>query len=346
MKKERIDMKHLLLFFIILNVCCAPSPPPELPSITTGVPVTSISNTLSPTGTFTQTSQQIDETTTISLSTPVLTQTSTSVLPPVSTLPPEKSKEYLLQLLNNNGECKLPCFWGMIPGKTETDSLRQFEAKFGDVEQQDFASSFLWNEKSSSLYIQIVENALGTTFFLEHRGTPVIDYLYFHTQRAYELGSNEFLKLGEYELSTILARYGEPTQIMLGPWPIEPARPNQWLPFDLVLFYQDQGFLIEYVLDRQVDANFFIGCPQRVVGLNVVTWDPNITRSIDDVVRQKTDLWGVSRNNLRSYFLTIRDAMGLTVQDFYEDYKTQQDMVCLKAPRIKWPYGDMKTATP
>jgi hypothetical protein len=273
--------------------------------------------------------------------------TSIGLLTPLPTLPPESSKKYLLQLLSTNGNCELPCLWGIFPGRTEIGTLKQFESQFGDVDNpKGYSTNLMWNEDSSTLFFQTVEDTLGRTIIFEHRGMPEINYLLLQINIDHDRGLDKFLQFSNYELSAILSQYGEPTQILLGPWPDDPDRPNQWLPFNLVLFYPGEGFLIEYVLDRQEDAGYFIGCPSRIVGLNVVAWNPNNTRTIDDVVKQKTDMWGINGINLHTFFLSTLDSTNITVHDFYETYKAQKNQTCIKAPRIKWPYGYMTTITP
>ena len=49
--------------------------------------------------------------------TPLLTNTPTSK-PTPTRFPPEQAELMVLDLLENNGGCLLPCWWGIVPGQT------------------------------------------------------------------------------------------------------------------------------------------------------------------------------------------------------------------------------------
>ena len=61
---------------------------------------------------------------------PTLTPTSTNTLTPtftpttVPTLPAEEARKRLLELLATNGDCRLPCLWGITPGKSNHQEAR------------------------------------------------------------------------------------------------------------------------------------------------------------------------------------------------------------------------------
>jgi len=346
MRTETLHTSCLVLLALLLIVGCTNSCVLETPTITANTATATVHITQMMTPTASKTPRVEKSAATLTPS-PTLIPMSTHSFNLMPTLSPERSKEVFLHVLNTNGGCDFPCLWGITPGKTDIDALHQFEYQFGHVENtNDFSTTSSWGDNSSSLYFQIVEDTLGETFGFIHKGAPEIDYLLLQVDVAHKLGFSKYLKSEYYEMPVILSRYGEPTQVLIGPWPDDPDRPKQWLPFDVVLFYQDQGFLIEYVLERQKDADFFVGCPNQMVGLRVVTWDQNHRRSIEDVVNQKTDFWGINGDNLTTFFLSTVDSMNVTIHDFTETYKAQKNQVCIKAPRIKWSYSYMKTVVP
>ncbi|MDR3573717.1 MAG: hypothetical protein P4L50_07640 [Anaerolineaceae bacterium] len=346
MRTKNLHKSCLVLLALLVIVGCTNPSVLETPA-TTAITMTAkvqITQVIAPTSFKTPKVEK--STVTITPSTTPVPMSTTSFTP-IPTLSPERSKEVFLQISNTNGGCDFPCLWGITPEKTKIDALHQFEYQFGNVENpKDFSTSLLWGNDNSDLYFQIVKNTLGETFDFMHKGSPGIDYLLLEVNIAHKLGLNKFLKSDYYEMPMILSRYGDPTQVLLGPWPDDPDRPQQWLPFDIDLFYQNQGFFIEYVLERQKDAVFFVGCPDQIVGLRVITWDPNQSRSIDDIVGQKTDFYGIDKANINSFFLSSEDSININVHNFYEMYKGQKNQPCIKAPRIKWSYGYMKTLTP
>src|SRR5687767_3752560 len=58
--------------------------------------------------------------------TPLPTYTATPISTPtvVSPLPVDQAQERFLQLLSDNGECRLPCIWGITPGESTYQDAR------------------------------------------------------------------------------------------------------------------------------------------------------------------------------------------------------------------------------
>lgn len=57
-------------------------------------------------------------------SSPTLTRTPVT---PVPTLPPKEQNAYLLNLIETNGGCELPCFLGIQPGISSWEDIRLIE---------------------------------------------------------------------------------------------------------------------------------------------------------------------------------------------------------------------------
>lgn len=60
--------------------------------------------------------------------TPTLTPTPTWT--PLPTIPPDERLDAMLDLLYTNAGCRLPCWWGIIPGETSWTSARRFLQAF------------------------------------------------------------------------------------------------------------------------------------------------------------------------------------------------------------------------
>lgn len=76
--------------------------------------------------------------------TPTITATVT-IEPMPTPLPTLNSREASLavqKLLLENGNCQLPCWWGIVPGKTSWENTRKFLSPF--------ASSFFESSKENS----------------------------------------------------------------------------------------------------------------------------------------------------------------------------------------------------
>jgi len=246
-------------------------------------------------------------------------------------------------LVKTNGDCQIPCILGKMPGKTSVDELKNWEFQFGHYAiPNDFSSSLLVNNdnSSSSLMLQVIQGRLEVWYSFEHRGSPEIESLQLVIHKSHSLGDKNFLNPQYYKMSSVLLEYGQPSQIFLGPWPSEPDRPHWWTPFGILFYYPEQGFLIEYVLEKQENAESFIGCPDHLVAIDLVTWNPKYAKSIEEVVEQKSYFWGVgSSETLQTYYLPVTEALNMTVGEFYDTYKKQGNLDCIVVPKGIWPYG-------
>ena len=152
-------------------------------------------------------------------STPIPTFT----LTPEPTLEPEKSLEFLTDLLQTNGACEFPCVWGITPGLSDVETVRHLGLILGKVSTENFEIASHWEQKGSYINFIIYKRPLETTFSFEHIGDP-IDYLLLSALER--LGQqNDLLKyvLGYYQLSNVLTFYGKPFEVFIGPWWRDPA---------------------------------------------------------------------------------------------------------------------------
>jgi hypothetical protein len=132
--KTAIALGCLTLFLTACN-SAAPIPTailvnsPEKPVTTfTGAPPES--NTRQPRPTLTRTP------TNTPLPVPTLKPPTPTVAPSPTlapTLTADQEQALVLDLLQNNGGCKLPCWWGFMPGKTDWQTAQNFFASLGKI---------------------------------------------------------------------------------------------------------------------------------------------------------------------------------------------------------------------
>jgi hypothetical protein len=106
-------------FFVILLfsllVACAPTAAPTLAP--TSAPTATIAATLTP----------------IPAPTETLTPTSSPTPTIIPTLPVDAARARLLELLADNGGCRLPCLWGITPGKSSNHEARKIMMPLGSI---------------------------------------------------------------------------------------------------------------------------------------------------------------------------------------------------------------------
>jgi hypothetical protein len=237
-----------LIFLILFFSSCAPS----TESITTP------SSTFPPDNNATPTFKS------------VATVTPTSLLTPtnISTLPVEDARNRLLMLLATNGDCLLPCLWGITPEKStyqeaqaillplsSLSELTAFTPDGGAIfpvfteDELIFSTVAGYNVNASS------ENQIVSRIGLQMRAlkkendyTEIFDWPFFSEQTSY------------YMLPNILIEYGNPTTVMLSTMA---KHPSSGVPggFKLLLLYPDQGILVNYTMQMQISGENIMGCP-------------------------------------------------------------------------------------
>jgi hypothetical protein len=209
---------------------------------------------------------RIMETNLPALTTQTLSPTKTTELStqtPLHTLTTDQEKELLHKFLRDNGKCRLPCLWGITPGKTEVDALNTLFLPFNNI---SIPSDFYVRRRSQ-------EESGGVTFILWMDNIRIpITLTYYNNQARIEYASLTFeagleegegadshitpvygeplfeQTLGYYRLSNILTQFGMPSDVLIAPFPDDPQYPvDVAIPFSVVLFYKTQGMFLEYI---------------------------------------------------------------------------------------------------
>lgn len=259
------------------------------------------------------------------------------------TLSAEDARQRLLDLLADNGDCQFPCLWGFIPGQSSIETLENTLSQFGRIDRpQDFYSEFRWQDNVGGVSFGIWENTYNVTGEFGHIGTTKVENLTLHIvgprPDSSDLSSPLVERFGYYLLPQVLSTYGEPAEVMIGPYPFDPDRPNDWLPMNVSLFYDEQGFFIEYILTKKTKGSFFVGCPAQVVEFSIVVWNPVEPRTILDIAKIQPSFWGINENILTEYYRPLEEVLPITKNEFYDEYKDSTNKDCILAPKSFWPY--------
>jgi hypothetical protein len=277
------------------------------------------------------------------------TNTETIIPPsstPESTLLPKESKELFLSLMQTNGGCGLPCVWGITPGISEFDNVREFVARFGNgtTDHYEIEGESFENTNYIFFYFCDEENFLRRSYKFEQLGKPVEYLLLSAIERV---GRPDHLleqEISYYKMANILTMYGKPAEVFIGPWWDDPHLVNEWLSFGVVLYYPERGFLIQYLFNQDKDEEFFIGCPDPVMQFFLTTWDYHQDKSLEEVSSVQSEFYVFREDS--AYYQPIEMAMDMTIDEFYEKYKDPETQTCLRAPRKNWNYGYLVTKTP
>lgn len=260
---------------------------------------------------------------------------------------PSDAKSIIQNLLRDNGGCRLPCVWGVVPSKTSVKETKDFLLRFGKVEETnsfyvdintyDYSgdmTTILWDENlrafinfsyyqkdnlidSSVLYMEFTKDDQGSASV-----KPVYGDAYFSELTYY------------YQLPQILGKYKNPSQILLLPFPDDPAGEENTPLFSLVLIYEDTGFLVEYLFPRDTKGNDYLGCPSKTAYLSLVNWDPEANPSLENIVQHMSGL-GINKYNF-TQFKSFEDSTTMLESDFYKVFTSDFEHACLQSPINKW----------
>ena len=227
------------------------------------------------------------------------------------TLPPAEAETKVIELLCNNGGCRLPCFWSF--------PLSQNAAEF---------SSFLTKTGNEDGTIVVMRDDL----FLEVQTAlaGVSKSIYTHAYRKFSYGVekiygssyyNEYFQY--YSLHNLLAIYGPPEQVYIV---LDTGIADMGLGIDLYLLsieYPKDGWMAVFEMPLQRKENIFLGCPSEAF-VNLSIWLPG-----NNPVG--TFLGGFGGDD-KSYLFTIEEATSMTPDRFYLKFKDPSNTACLETP--------------
>jgi hypothetical protein len=227
---------------------------------------------------------------------------STSVLPTLpATLPIEKREtEVAILLSQQDDECKLPCWWGLIPGITSWTTTKQFlaylNAKVAGYTLGKNVHYFTELSRPDSTYSLQVDFSVR-----EDRVTGI-------TITA--MDSFDLVKFKndwrQYQPLRVLQEYGTPSRIWIETAGLE----NNAVIGGLLFFFYDQlGFLITYQSGGQVTSNSYRFCPQIETAIYLFLQSPSDPTPLDGMAESLID---------REFIYTIEQATGLSIEESYD----------------------------
>lgn len=296
-----------LLLLLLTTTSCGNSRTPTVilpasPSITvSSTKVTSNTATLSPSETPTPTRL------------PSLT--------PLPTYPPEQWDEIILDLMNTNGECKLPCWWGFTPGAVTYDELQQNFAQFiysFSLEKPDY----IFEAYGGAGFTYPDGDYVGTIYLV-----PEDEVIIGMRLEGYHAITRN------YAIQDLLRNYGVPNEVFIYTW--------QWpmgegvLQFMIVLDYSSDGFLAYYFSEKgesipATDLNQLCytrdSIPPKLLLWNPGASNPFLQKKLDYVY----DVWDQMK--------PVEEATGMSKEEFVSWFVngTEFQEYCIKTPASIW----------
>lgn len=305
---------------------------------------TSVTLSASPTTTAFPTDTITPTPTPIDTVTPAPTPTLTSV-PPLAT---EIARQKWFDLLANNGGCKLPCFWGITPGKSDYRAARsilmplsgiannsriRFEPINGilggwiELSEADgelhFNNKIFYQYSNDDIVTRIAFRSQEEEVFTDSNG----DW----TSRRPIYGLPIFIKRIEYySLSRLLNEQGLPDSVM-----IQSSGPSINLSGSIfihtAILYPNRGIWAEYttLVNEDEVGDITKSCPINAhIEMNLYpVGNPDSFYAL----LEQTD-WGITKNAYKP----LEEATSMSLEQFYETFRQPTDK-CIETPTKIWP---------
>jgi hypothetical protein len=239
------------------------------------------------------------------------------------TIPPDEIDAAINEIVETNGGCLLPCWWGISPGETTWIEAKQFldqyNAELSSSERIDHIvdnHSHTITYYSADLYTEGFPRGVGARFEVwdDHK----ISSIYTSGQST---GSS-------LEINNLLSTYGRPKRVSIS---ITPHVPDNIFPFYLVLFYPDEYFGVAYDLLATKQGSIFNGCPKGKIP-RIWMWATDSSNLISLEYIQNA-LTGYNTINI---FIDLESASNFSMDEFYLEFLDPMSEACIESHADLW----------
>lgn len=282
----------------------------EVPSSVTPTSLPISANTISPVPTNTLTIATFSSATETSETTPTYT--------PFPVLSSDERERQILELIASNGGCELPCWWGIMPGKTTFEEARNFLRQFNPA-------PFLQEEAPNKQFVNYlipVSAHISPAYGIDINLDIVDDVV-----KIISVGSIE--SVTNFNIQNLLSNYGRPSEVWIHTY-------RSYLggipPVDVLMFYPTQGILARYSTEL---SNINEGKDSATIcldrGPTLTLWSPEEQIDFDQAQVY-------ARLDYKEYgkpLLPLNQATTISLDEFY-DYRTKEQ-ICINTALSLWP---------
>jgi len=256
-------------------------------------------------------------------------------------LSPDEEDALLVNELENNGGCELPCWWGITPGETHWEDAQQLFLSYGKSisswETERWGTGHevsLFGRHEPYPFDYVVEHLL-----YEQDGIVSLIGIHGHTPGwpADEWPAPQHFPLDwqHYFPDEVFARFGKPSQILLHYW-VEGES-----PYSIGMLYENQGILIEYMgltQGEKAEGEYYfdpvIICPGRNYFTDINIWLQSPESGTDTTLTDVFGRFGGGYLQMLGFGSTptLEEATGMSIDEFYKTFQDPNANICLKAP--------------
>jgi len=255
-----------------------------------------------------------------------------------STLPVEEAQEKLLNLLSNNGGCRLPCVWGITPGKSNYQEAQAILSPLAAISEltgfrpEGGAIFPVYDDGDLTLYTVIGFNVDSLS------ENPIVNRVGFRTEMhkplqegGYEnvFDSNFFGDIiTAYTLPHVLSELGVPSSVMIATAG-GPLTRGGTGGFAILMLYPDDGILVNYTTQMHLMGTNMRGCPVNA-HVEMELFPKGNSDSFFEFLKQGG--WAIRLD----YYRPLDEATSISVDEFYQTFREPNDK-CIETPINLWP---------
>lgn len=241
--------------------------------------------------------------------TPTVAPAPTDAPPFLPTLPPDEALTRVLELYKTNGGCRLPCWWGIVPGETMWVDARYLLAPLaGEIIETPGDN----NPNVMSAYVYIPQAETMDTgrhdrhlYTVEH---GVVQMIEAFTEPVSSLAPG-----------AILREYGPPDEVFL-------RTSSLGRGFSAALFYQRNGFVVDWDTGDAVVEDGLVKACLLSTSPFVKVWSAKRLLSYMDADASNAE-----------YAKPLDEVTVLNIQTFHETFSDPDTPLCLETPTEHWP---------
>jgi hypothetical protein len=253
----------------------------------------------------------------------------------------EDARARLIDLLVNNGGCRLPCFWGITPGATTNQEARIILAPLSSMSDRN-----VFNSESGTIYLNdgLKDNQflrINLAYLVNEDNVYRVNFEARDMKKLVDELGGEYSyqdvfdsptfgeRLDFYMIHQILATNGRPSSVLLFTWgEFPPPRYGQG-NFKLILLYPEQGIAVQYTTEMRVVGKNVEGCLANA-HVEMDLFPPGNADAFDE------QLAPTAWKERLTYYKSLEEVTSLSIDDFYQIFR-QSTEKCLVTLANLWP---------
>lgn len=254
-------------------------------------------------------------------SAPVMKETSTASMTPTATYTslPTIDARGILGLIDSNGGCQLPCWWGIEPGITTSEQARTFIKQFATKVE---ASESGFTEIDGKVRFVI---GYWITYPLPGSSNQGELNYYVWDKTVVRISVGPSTAQYRYTLDQLLAKMGKPSRVLIE---AQHDAMGFTIPFRLFLYYPNNRFYAGYLIEADEIGKEIRACPGKTAPA-LIMWAPDY--QIESRLAEEM-LGPDSRPGLQN----LEDATNLSIDEFTEIFSKPGFTDCLESPMRFW----------